>query len=305
MQEAALAEEQGEKEEEEEEKEQEAGSDVDWGSSDTEAEMPPTMPAAPSHTEASDTYTFAPARPLTSPASPKRRKVQGKTPPPCMVPAGFIAIRPGLHPESRLSRELGCSIFVVAFKTLRGKPGKLLPLQVVGTPCPHPPIHLVAGKESGSTYYAAKPLWHSPSARAVLEACADVQEAYKRLVLLLSPSTTKGFAAAAHVEKSPDIHHAGVAVTDGQSDVSPELAKQIGLLPPEASLDKPCLYSAWQIRGILPASGESCLCKGMLMVNTAMSRGMRLRDQSRKVHWPAGHLIAADMQQQELCVFYH
>ena len=79
VQEAALAEEQEEKEEEEE-NEQEAGSDVDWGSSDAEAEMSPTVPAAPSRVEGSDTYTFAPARPLTSPACPKRRKVQGKTP---------------------------------------------------------------------------------------------------------------------------------------------------------------------------------------------------------------------------------
>ena len=267
-------------------------SDLDWDGSDVDDQAPPAPENAP--TECACAYTFEEDDAVMAPAS-KRQKLRSKVPPPCVIPPGYTAVRPVAHPESRLARELGCTVYVVDWKTLRGKSRKLQPLHIDGQTQVHPVLHLLAGKEKGSTYYASTPLWHSPSARAILEAAADVQEAYKRLTLLLSPSTTKPFAEVAHVEAMQDIYHKGVPVTDGQSEVSPETARQLGLLPSEASQDKPCLYSAWQVRGLLKlASGHSCLCKGMLMVNTWVSKGIWLREQCRKVQWLSSFLLAED-----------
>ena len=116
----------------------------------------------------------------------------------------------------------------------------------------------------GQCYYAAKPLWHSARARAVLEACDDVQTAYKRLPLLLSPSTWKT-AAGILAEKANDIWCGDTPVTDGQSECSPAAAKKIGLLPTDAGPDKPCLYSPWAVAStcaqIGPRPPDTCPCQ--------------------------------------------
>ena len=64
---------------------------------------------------------------------------------------------------------------VVDCKTLRGKLSKLRLLHIAGQSQARPVLH-------SSRHHVAEHLWHSPSARAVLEASADVHEAYKRLV---------------------------------------------------------------------------------------------------------------------------
>lgn len=223
---------------------------------------------------------------LTAPTSNKRKRLWRKTPPPRIVPEGYRAVLPEKLPDSSWARETKVSVYTVDFKTAKNKPLSLQPLQIPEHRCTHPELFCITGKEQGQGYYAAKPLWHSPTARAVLEACDTVQTAYKRLPLLFSPSKWHPAPAGILVEKANDIWCGDTPVTDGQSECSPGAAKNIGLLPTDAGPDKPCLYSPWQIRGVLPlSSGESCLCKGMLMVDVHLQQGIRLRKECRKVHW--------------------
>ncbi|CAE7380722.1 unnamed protein product [Symbiodinium sp. CCMP2592] len=230
-------------------------------------------------------WHFQASTTLTTPASNKRRRLWKKTPPPRVVPEGYQAILPEKLPDSIWAREAKVSVYTVDFKTAKNKPLSLQPLQIPELPCTHPELFCITGKEQGQCYYAAKPLWHSATARAVLQACEDVQTAYKRLPLLLSPSTWKT-AAGILADKANDIWCGDTPVTDGQSECSPAAAKRIGLLPPDAGPDKPCLYSPLQIRGVLPLSAlECCLCKGMLVVDVYLQKGIRLRKECRKVHW--------------------
>ena len=143
---------------------------------------------------------------------------------------------------------------------------------------------MLLGKEDGHMYYAQKGLENSPTAVKVLEACATVEAAYSRLSLLASPSTLvelpAGFAAA----EVADLERWGIKVTDGQAEISVELAKRLGLLTEEDCRRK--RFHSWQFRGVLLTTRvEATLCKGMLLLNAKLSEGLRLRSSCIKIRW--------------------
>ena len=80
-------------------------------------------------------------------------------------------------------------------------------------------------------------------------------------------------------------HHLynGTKTTEGQSEMSPLLAKQLGLLQWDAAPDCPRFYPTAQFRGVLPTKKEDCLCKGMLLVDPTLEEGIRLRKDCVKV----------------------
>ena len=78
-----------------------------------------------------------------------------------------------------------------------------------------------------------------------------------------------------------------VQVTDGQSDVSVDMAKAIGILPADAVPGVPVLYDPWQTRKVAPCkTGETSLSKGMVAVDEEQTEDMLLRRECRKVTWP-------------------
>ena len=72
----------------------------------------------------------------------RRRKLQGKTPPPQFVPAGYVAVCPTPLLGSRLSRELQTEVFAINFGSCKQKPRRLEPepLQVGAVGNALPPL---------------------------------------------------------------------------------------------------------------------------------------------------------------------
>eukprot|EP00971_Amphidinium_carterae_P224586 4455247-Amphidinium_carterae.3 len=82
----------------------------------------------------------------------------GELPPHVALPEHLDVIRGTPLTECRLSRELGTSVHLVNFRQRKVKPLCLRSLDQAQL------VHLVAGKESGVTYYAATTLCASASA---------------------------------------------------------------------------------------------------------------------------------------------
>ena len=74
--------------------------------------------------------------------------------------------------------------------------------------------------------------------------------------------------------------------------MSAEEGQLLGILPKDAGPNKPCLYSPWQIRGILATEGGFlCLAKGMLVVNHWLRSGVRIRSSCSKLESSASAFI--------------
>ena len=156
-------------------------SEVDYDPSDTdETEGAGFIGPAAETTRDLEGWGFQPSATVMAPAS-KRRRLTGKTPPPCIVPEGFVALLPEALPDCHLARSFNARIYEVDFKTMKGKPFTLCPLHVPGHECTQPELFCVAGKEKGQVYYICReaPLAQRHSARhsGSLRRCADsVQE---------------------------------------------------------------------------------------------------------------------------------
>ena len=129
---------------------------------------------------------------------------------------------------------------------VKRKPRSLRPLELsavdTGNGLLEP--HIVGGSEKGHCYYCAAPLFRSASARTrLLVACPTAQTAYKCLLLSIRPSEILAWPQGVVADKGARILHRGIPPTDGQSEVSPELAKLLGLLAQEARTDpKACCF---------------------------------------------------------------
>ena len=221
----------------------------------------------------------------------KRRRLVGKQVPLAAayqwLPEGEDVVILKVARPSRLSRELGCAIFTANFAYRHAKPLTLWRWRrEPGDDRPHT-LHLLAGRETGVTYYAEKGLEESQSAKAMLAACAGMEAFYARLPLLLTPSRFAPLAASVE-EEADNMTPANVAEADGQAEIGIDLARNLDIMPPEGRL-----YAAWQFRGMLRVadSKEVCLCKGMLAVNPQLS-GLRLRTSCVKVRMPADTPVA-------------
>ena len=214
-----------------------------------------------------------------APAS-KRQKLRSKVPPPCVIPPGYTAVRPvkagaraGLYGVcgrlENLAREAS-EVAATAHRRADTSASRLASARRERKRFDVLRFHTLVAQPQragnlGSCCRCARSL-------QALDAAAIAQHDQA----LCGGSTRRG--QARHLPQRSACHR--------WAEVSPETARQLGLLPSEASQDKPCLYSAWQVRGLLKlASGHSCLCKGMLMVNTWVSKGIWLREQCRKVQW--------------------
>ena len=266
-------------------------SDVDWSEDESLPQPVLANPANPPEIWWSSTHDYV-ARPVR--ATPDfrhwRKRLRSKTPsmePPQLVPAGYLALCPCPLNDNRLARDLGALVYVVAFGCRGMKPQTLQPLEFETALTDSPPLFCVNAKEDGHTYYAAEPLAKSATARHLLGSCSSVEQAYARMVLLRSPSWSVLLPEDFLATPALDFFWGGIAVTDGQSEVSAAFAKRIGLLPQDAGPDNPCLYSPWQVRGTVPTtSAETCFIKAMLTVNLNQSHDMNLRKECRKVSWP-------------------
>ena len=188
--------------------------------------------------------------PVYSQASGKRRRLTTKTAPVQIIPPNTIALVPEPLLPTSFARETGGQVYTVNFGPMRPKPRSLRPLQLSGYANNKPELFCISGKEKGAAYYCRSSLLDSASARAVLRASTSVQDAYKRLPLLLLPSRLVAWPEDTVADAASDIYFRGVAITDGQSEISPALARQLRILPSGAD-NTPCLYGVPQFRAVV------------------------------------------------------
>ena len=160
-----------------EESVEDIGSDVDWGGESEEQDI-----CEEPHPEEEQDVMPPPTGPWA-----KRRRLTEKTKP--FIPHGYLVVLPKPLESSRLSRELNAPLFSVQYGSRKRKPQTLAPLSVAAVPT-HRPLHAVCGEEDGQVLYSAEHLDRSSSAQLVLNAADDLQDAYSRMPLLASPSTS-------------------------------------------------------------------------------------------------------------------
>ncbi|CAE7510964.1 unnamed protein product [Symbiodinium natans] len=198
------------------------------------------------------------------------------------------AVLPTELDSSRLSREIG-DIASVDWKCGKRKPEQLVPLIIQGVRADtvRPTLQAVVGKEDGLTYYASQPLRQSVSAMRLLTAAQNVQEAYSRLPLLLSPSTPCvvpqcGFRVEIVEDDYPGEDRTQDPTTDGASDVGTAAAVRLGLIKSETDINS---YSPTQFRGLLRVGPLwHVLVKGMLMIDCRRKDGLHIRRSCSKLH---------------------
>lgn len=147
-----------------------------------------------------------------------------------LIHEDLVPIKPKLLGESRLSRELGKDIYVVAFPSKR-KAETLAPLSMPGYPANAEVLTLLTGRENAHCYYAAAPLECSPSARAILLGSTSLNQAYARMPLIATPSQFIDWCGLMDlVVIEEDVQsEANVDLSDGQAEIGLELAKAFGL----------------------------------------------------------------------------
>ena len=201
----------------------------------------------------------------------------------------------------RLSRELGATVFCKNWEARRNKPKILYPLCFEGHACKAPPLQVVIGREDGHTYYCAEPVQSSPAAAWMLHASDSMQKACSRLTLLLTPTSSLKFPKDFTATLTEDIKEeeflvangARVAIevckTDGQSDISPDLAKWWSILPKNVGPTRPCLYAAGQWRAFMPTDqGTTASGKGMFLADPFLKQPFRLRRSCVKLEAAGG-----------------
>ncbi|CAE7361079.1 unnamed protein product [Symbiodinium sp. CCMP2592] len=183
-----------------------------------------------------------------------------------LLPEGWVPLVMERHPSCCLSRELKRGVYSHDFKTTRPKPKKLQRFRARGV---GQVMHAVIGKDDGHMYYSATPLESSPTAKAILNSGESINAQYARLPLLLTPSEAVPHAAAIQVRPEDEVH--GHKIRDGQAEIGPELAANLGMLATARTDAATFVYDASQFRACLRlASGGFGLCKGMLFVNEAL-----------------------------------
>jgi hypothetical protein len=209
--------------------------------------------------------------------------------------------------ECRLSRELGTPLYRVAFGSQKRRPSTLTlwsARQGHGDGGRPEKIHAVAVREDGAVYYSARGLERSTSATWLLKSLPSREKQFARMALLLTPSQlvrmsppepeTVRAAQQVQVEiAEPGLHKNdhGIDACDGLSEIGLDAALAMQLLQPTAVSEMPSgvrLYGAVQFRGMFfaPASEETVLAKGMLVVNVKLGARLVLSDSCVKARAP-------------------
>lgn len=190
------------------------------------------------------------------------------------------AVVPVVTKSCQLAVELQTEVHSVDFGQARQKPRTLRAWgQDFGST-----LELVAVRESGVCYYAAKPLLTSPTANHILSSAAGLPEKFMRLLLLLTPAQRVSLPTTAVVEVVADpLAPAGGIATDGQLEIGADLALALQWV----STDGPATYVPRQIRGNLClAPDRRGLVKGMVCVNDLLPPWtLRVHKSCVKLEW--------------------
>ncbi len=226
--------------------------------------------------------------------SEKRRRVMGKQRTEVHLTGGdeVFGVIPRPCGTSRVSRELGETVFVVDWGTRNPKPTVLTVWGEQYKPGLPMRLTAIAGKEDGHVYYATVSIDHSASALWLLTHCGQ-NDAYSRMQLLFSPSEScfpfdDSDYLVEYVE--PILNSLGIDPTDGMAEMSFDLAFRMGVVSTrqrhdyssgrdgETEVSATVVYSAFQFRGFLffPKLNQTGLVKGMMRINESL-KGLMLK----------------------------
>ena len=132
-------------------------------------------------------------------ASVKRRRLVPLGRGPCFLPEGAVAVIPSAAGESRISRETGQTVYVYDWGSQTKKPNHLRVLTDVYRPGLRPVLFGFTSREDGTTYYAPREIFSSPSFLWLLFSAKTRSDAYSRVPLLLSPITGSLSVEGVHV----------------------------------------------------------------------------------------------------------
>ena len=254
-------------------------SEVDWG-----ADSASDLSAKP------ESLAEEPAVEARSFDAPQLKRRRCKGPPPQHLDLGAVAIIGKSDATSRLSKELQEPVWCFDFGTQLQKPATL---QRFGNALDTPPaLCLVAARENGNCYFAAKGTNMSASARWLLQEGSSRADVYTRMQLLLSSTAAERVCVppgSRNIIEEPVKKNArGIDPKDGVAEISLEYAKELNIISEEDGQQDPLIYHPWQFRGILRLGqggdlGETVLVKGMLMVNASLTELIRLPQSCIKV----------------------
>ncbi|CAJ1362478.1 unnamed protein product, partial [Effrenium voratum] len=186
--------------------------------------------------------------------------------------------------DCRLSRELGCPIYVYDWGARQKKPvrlrraaaGALAALALSGTGRADFPAALEAvAEKDGHMYYADACADRQRGALGRMlsgGACPNIQDAHARVPLLVTPSETAPLPPGISVVVVPDDENSRKKkVTDGQAEAGPPVFEAL-------RLRRGGRFCAAQFRAVLPAQDRGAvLAKGMLEVNARLGPVILLR----------------------------
>eukprot|EP00438_Fugacium_kawagutii_P002158 Skav219899 [mRNA] locus=scaffold841:210630:212576:+ [translate_table: standard] len=206
-----------------------------------------------------------PLGPADNHACPPLKRLRGKRSEP-LLEDGWTAVIGTVDTSCHTSQELSCPIYCCGFGQQLVKPAVLRRWGVLHTTCDS--IQILAGRENGNMYYAARPLEDSPSAKWLLQNAGSLEKAYCRLHLLLS-TLERGTMAIFPAKSEPEVKNdALVDPRDGMA----EFAKAHRLISAADFLRG--VYKPWQFRGIVKLFNEegiTALVKGMLVINPKLT----------------------------------
>ena len=247
--------------------------EVDWGCSEDEEELEPEKE------EAEEEIAFGPVDNYAPPPLKRRRGKQSDT----LLDAGWKAVIGTSDLTCRLAQELHCPVLCVPFGMQSCKPPILRRWGALHETCDS--VQLLAGRENGNFYYAARPLNASPSASWLLENGGTLEKVYCRMPLLLS-TLQRRITAILFAESLPEEKNAcGVDPRDGMAEMSLAFAERHGLIGAAGGC-----YNPFQFRGFFKLQNEdglTCLAKGMAVINAALpAETFILPDSCIKVRGP-------------------
>ncbi|CAE7253124.1 unnamed protein product [Symbiodinium microadriaticum] len=206
-----------------------------------------------------------------------------------------VAVSVSVLPEGncQLARELDRSLLCYDFGKRRHKPEHRKAMVAGSWP---PEISVLLGKEDGHMYYSDVSILASPTASWLLRTVENLEQAYSRLQLLVTPTRFKEWNDEFMIYVLPEeetCNQEGIDYRDGQTEMGLAVAAYYGLLQPGRQGDRYTLATAMQFRGLLFCydTHETALAKGMLVVNPALDHNkMVLAESCIKARAPGNTL---------------
>ena len=207
------------------------------------------------------------------PAGKRRRLCKGGFPHLCDATVRHCVI-PTLAGNSRLSRELGETVYSVDWGATKPKPEVLHLFGESHRPGLPPLLRALFGRECGVTYYATVDLIKSASAKWVLANVEHLGDAYCRLQLLTTPTASQGAIDDSVRVELVEVrqNRRRVDAQDGHSEVSFLLARKWAFVSAAEVLRVEDVgdvtFAPRQFRGQVPVNESTLtLAKGSLILN--------------------------------------